>query len=95
MIGQFRYAKKPPDDTVAVRMLFSGQDRMGVLVLPIEIREAAKAQDYPLTSEGEALALPFALGYAVTMAMLGERMLYLTGDKCAWDNEWGGLSSAN
>jgi hypothetical protein len=68
---------------------------MGVLVMPPVLRDATAAEGLPTLGEHEEIGLPMVLGFAVTLCMLSERTLYLSGDRSVWDVAWGRLAASH
>ena len=94
MIGQFHYQRRPSTDSIVVEMGWGqGGEPTGSVTVPDEIRQSAHDYSVPMLAPGESLSLAMAVGYAVTIAMLTDQQLCLTGDRSAWREEWGWLDN--
>lgn len=95
MIGQFHFNARPPEGVIIVRMAWQAGEPTGSVIVPVGIRRSAIENDVPMLEPGESLSLAMAVGFAVTIAMLTDQELCLTGDRTAWREEWGWLDRMN
>nr|WP_295884938.1 hypothetical protein [uncultured Devosia sp.] len=95
MIGQFLYEARPPIGSIIVEMAWQEGEPTGSVTVPAEVRQSAIDNHVPVLEPGESLSLALAVGYAVTIAMLTDQELCLTGDRTAWREEWGWLNRSN
>ena len=92
MIGQFRFAPLPPCEAIVVDMAWALGSPIGSVSMPDATRLSAIQHHVPLLEPDEPVTLALAVGYAVTIAMLTDQQLCLTGDETAWRSEWGWLT---
>lgn len=95
MIGQFRFAPNPSDETIAISMSWQDDQPQGSIYFPPDVRHLAEEADHFLVQHGETLTLGMALGIGVMLAALTNHALCLSGDETAWRQEWGRLSRVN
>ena len=95
MIGQFCFMAHPPGDAIAVHMVRKGGEAEGSVSMPSDVRLLAIQHDVPVLEASEKVSLAIAMGYAVTIAMMSDLELVLTGDETAWRDDWGQLRKAN
>ena len=95
MIGQFCFIPYPPADAIAVHMARQGAEAEGSVSMPSDVRLLAIQHDVPVLEASEKVSLAIAMGYAVTIAMMSDLELVLTGDETAWRDDWGQLRKAN
>lgn len=87
MIGQFRYQRRPCDDTVLVCLLWDGQRRAGKLEVPADLRQHIEEGNLP--SSDEMFSIDGALAYGLVLSIRSGKKLRLSGDLTVWRAEWG------
>jgi len=91
MIGQFVFQGTPGGDAICLQLMWSGNERQGVLHVPPDIEASLLEKEYPVAN-GDQMMLGIALGHGVTLAALSQCPLRVCGDASAWPEEWGPLS---
>lgn len=90
MIGSFFFSVRPPDGVVELSLVQEEDGaRMGEIGVPAMLLERMRERRYPLALD--SLPLETALGYAIVIALKASIPLVLTGDRTAWNSEWGHL----
>ena len=88
MIGRFNYEVNPPEDCVAICMLWT-QDgkRSALLNIPVYLQDEVEQQSLP--DPDETFSLDGALAYGVVLSIRSGLGLRLSGDLSVWREEWG------
>lgn len=93
MIANFRYEKFPTLEAVSVKLFWSGDDRMGNVVVSEQLAQEIADNDMP-SAEG-AMKIAMALAYAVVLAANSGTRLVISGDQSVWPMDWGALILAH
>jgi hypothetical protein len=64
---------------------------VGVIHIPLAVSTLLEGSDYEHIRSGESLVLPIALGLSLILAGLSDSYLVLSGEKTAWNENWGAL----
>jgi hypothetical protein len=91
MIGSFLYSSRPrPGDvTVWLQHGHNGAHTARIILSP-RLTELLGEQNYP--PPAPVLSIESALCYAVFLAMRSDASLVISGDRSAWNPEWGHLT---
>jgi hypothetical protein len=91
MIGSFLYSSTPRPDDVTV-WLQRQHDRAPTarIILPPRLTELLVEQNYP--PPAPVMSIESALCYAVFLAMRSHAAMVISGDRAAWNAEWGYLT---
>lgn len=93
MIADFRYEKFPTVETVAVELFWSGDTRMGSVLVPHELAQEIASHDMP--SADGAMKIAMALAYGIVLAANSGTRLVISGDQSVWPIDWGALILAH
>ena len=91
MIGSFLYSTLPRSGDVTV-WLQQGHDgaHTARIILPPRLTEMLSEQSYP--PPAPVMSIESALCYAIFLAIRTETSLVITGDRAAWNPDWGYLT---
>jgi hypothetical protein len=91
MIGSFLYSSQPRADDVTV-WLQPGRDGLPTarIVLPPRLTTMLADQSYP--PPAPVMSIESALSYGVFLAMRSKLSLVISGDRAAWNADWGYLT---
>ena len=91
MIGSFLYSTLPRSGDVTV-WLQQGHDgaHTARIILPPRLTEMLAEQDYP--PPAPMMSIESALCYAVFLAIRSKIAMVISGDRAAWNPDWGYLT---
>lgn len=90
MIGSFLYSSRPRPDDVAVWLQHRAGADAARIVLPPRIEHMLIERNYP--PPAPTMSIESALCYAIFLAIRTETSLVITGDRAAWNPDWGYLT---
>ncbi len=90
MIGSFLYSSRPRPDDVAVWLQRRPDSDTARIVLPPVIEDMLIERNYP--PPAPRMSIESALCYAIFLAIRTETSLVITGDRAAWNPDWGYLT---
>lgn len=92
MLADFRYDPAPSGEDVVVELFWDDATRMGRIIMPDHISEAAAISNLP---DPGPLPTISAVAYALVLAAESGLCLRLSGDPSVWPSEWGSLLQAH
>jgi len=91
MIGSFLFTSHPRPEDVAVWLQAAGNGGASArIVLPEAIEQSLVERNYP--PPAPALTIESALSYAIFLAIRCNAPLVISGDRRAWNPDWGYLT---
>jgi hypothetical protein len=90
MIGSFLYSSRPRPEDVAVWLQHRDGAQSARIVLPPRIERMMIDRSYP--PPAPSMSVESALCYAIFLAIRTGTSLVITGDRAAWNPEWGYLT---
>jgi hypothetical protein len=90
MIGSFLYSSRPRPEDVAVWLQHRDGGDSARIVLPARIERLLVDRAYPPPAPG--MSIESALSYAIFLAIRTGSSLVITGDRNAWNPDWGYLT---
>lgn len=91
MIGSFLYSSHPrPDDVTIWLQPGEGGRHSARLLLPPTLAAMMGEQGYP--PPAPSMSVDSALCYALFLAIRGDATLVVSGDRAAWNPDWGYLT---
>jgi hypothetical protein len=90
MIGSFLYSSRPRPEDVAVWLQHRAGADSARIVLPQHIERLLVDRSYP--PPAPSMSIESALCYAIFLAIRTESSLVITGDRAAWNPDWGYLT---
>ena len=90
MIGSFLYSSRPRPEDVSVWLQRRDAVDSARIVLPSRIERLLTESSYP--PPAPTMSIESALSYAVFLAIRTRSSLVITGDRAAWDPDWGYLT---
>ena len=90
MIGSFLYSSRPRPDDVAVWLQRHATADSARIVLPLRIERMMSESSYP--PPAPLMSVESALSYALFLAIRTGTSLVITGNRAAWNPDWGYLT---
>jgi hypothetical protein len=90
MIGSFLYSSRPRSEDVAVWLQRHADADSARIVLPPRIQRMMTDSSYP--PPAPSMSIESALSYAIFLAIRTGSSLIITGDRTAWNPDWGYLT---
>ncbi|HZY68756.1 MAG TPA: hypothetical protein VFE52_09220, partial [Devosia sp.] len=90
MIGSFLFSGRPRPDDIAVWLQRGGKGGAARIVLPPRIERALIDQNYP--PPAPSMSIESAMSYAIFLSIRTGSTLVITGDREAWNPDWGYLT---
>ena len=91
MIGSFLYSGQPRPDDVTVWLQHGHEGaHTARIILPPRLTEMLAEQNYPPPSP--VMSIESALCYAVFLAIRSNAAMVISGDRTAWNADWGYLT---
>jgi hypothetical protein len=90
MIGSFLYSSRPRPDDVTVWLQAGEGANTARIILSPKLTDMLNDQSYP--PPAPVMSIESALCYAVFLAMRSNLSLVISGDRAAWNPDWGYLT---
>lgn len=90
MIGSFLYSSRARPEDVAVWLQHRNGTDDARIVLPARIERMMIERNYP--PPAPSMSVESALCYAIFLAIRTDTSLVITGDRNAWNPDWGYLT---